>query len=52
MVGSQIRIPAVAIFRKIIFKENFLKIMVKVTGYFGKREGRRGAKERGEAKYT
>jgi len=39
-------------FRKLFFEENFLKIRVKVRVILGKGRERRGAEERGEAKYT
>jgi len=50
---AAIRIPAVAIFfTKLCFKENFLKIRVKVRIILGKGRGRERVEERGEAKYT
>ena len=45
-----VRIPAVAIFKEIIFKENFVKIRVKVRVILGKEMGKAGVEERGEAK--
>jgi len=48
-----VRIPAETIFfYKIIFLENFLKIRVKLRVIWGKRRGKGGVEERGEAKYT
>ena len=47
-----VRIPAVVTFFRIIFKENFLKIRIKVRVILGKGRGGEGLEERGEAKYT
>ena len=47
-----VRIPVVAIFfRKLFFKENFLKIRVKVRAVLGKWRGRGEVEEREKAKY-